>query len=225
VNEQMRLEKEGAMAGGRSPMSEGDVAKGNGGTVATETLASPERRRLLGAALAAGIGTSLLKPVPAASAEARNARPQQGDRFVFATGEREGTEITPADLTVDNPQVLAWPIDPATKARRDASRLAQVLLVRLDPASLDESTKAHAAEGIVAYSATCTHAQCPVTGWNAEKHVFHCQCHQSEYDPRQDGKVVFGPAPRALPALPLKIEDGAVLAAGTFLGRVGAGSA
>jgi rieske iron-sulfur protein len=211
-------------------MSERYAATGSeGGTSGRSApagaLASPERRQFLRAALAAGVGTSLLESFPAAAVEQRNARPQPGDRFVFASGEREGSEIAPEDLTVGGPQVLAWPIDPTTKARRDASRLAQVLLVRLDPANLDEATRTHAADGIVAYSATCTHAQCPVTGWNAEKRVFHCQCHQSEYDPRQDGKVVFGPAPRALPALPLKLEDGAVVAAGTFIGRVGAGSA
>jgi Rieske Fe-S protein len=48
-----------------------------------------------------------------------------------------------------------------------------------------------------------------------------CPCHNSEFDPRNGADVVFGPAPRPLPALPLKIADDTLVAAGTFLGRVG----
>jgi rieske iron-sulfur protein len=180
----------------------------------------PDRRALLTGALAAGLAATFPCKI-ADAAPPQNARPQPGDRFAFLSGDKAGEEIKPDDLAQDAPQVLAWPIDPQTKARRDASRLAQVLLVRLDPASLDETTKSHAADGIVAYAATCSHAQCPVNGWNAEKKTFRCQCHNSEYDPREDGKVVFGPAPRPLPALPLKIENGQLVSAGTFLGRVG----
>jgi len=75
--------------------------------------------------------------------------------------------------------------------------------------------------GVVAYSANCTHALCPVTGWKAERQLLWCPCHNSEFDPRNGADVVFGPAPRPLPALPLKITGDALTAAGTFLGRVG----
>jgi len=47
-------------------------------------------------------------------------------------------------------------------------------------------------------------------------------CHNSEYDPRQSAEVVFGPAPRRLPALPVKIADGALTVAAGFIGKVGA---
>jgi rieske iron-sulfur protein len=176
------------------------------------------RRAFVRAALAAGIVGALPRGARAAGPIAR---PQEGDRFVFFTGDRVGAEIKPEDLVEGARQILAWPIDPGTRAPRDASRLNQVILIRLDPASVDEPTRGRAAEGIVAYSATCTHAQCPIAGWNAEKKVFHCNCHNSEFDPRLGGKVVFGPAPRPLPALPLKIEDGALVANGGFIGRVG----
>jgi rieske iron-sulfur protein len=63
------------------------------------------------------------------------------------------------------PQVLAWPKEPKTNVVRNGSRLNQVLLLRLNPDSLDDQTLPRAANGIVAYSAICTHAQCPVTGW------------------------------------------------------------
>lgn len=184
----------------------------------------PARRAVLIAGLAAA-GLPFAENAAAQKAAAppppQNARPQEGDRFVFVSGDRQGAEVRPDDLPAGGPSVIVWPVDRKTETVRDGSRLNQVLLVRLDPASLDDETRSRAAEGIVAYSATCSHAQCPVTGWGAERKVFHCACHQSEYDPSHGARVVGGPAPRPLAALPLRIEDGALAAAGTFIGRVG----
>ena len=202
---------EGAAEGGRIEAPESRL-------IAGEETCSCDRRAVLKTAVAVGVAASLPS---GAQASPRMARPQPGDRFVFAVGEKSGTEIKPEDLSSGAQQVLAWPIEPETRALRDGSRLNQVVLVRLEPGSLDEVTRGRAAEGIVAYAASCTHALCPVTGWKDDKKVFSCQCHASEFDPRQGGKVVFGPAPRPLPALALKIEDGALVAGGTFIGRVG----
>ena len=188
--------------------------------VSSESGCDCTRRTFIKLALVAGAGLSL-DATAAGESEVANARPQAGDRFVFAEPDHEGVEVTPADLSAGGPQVQAWPMDSTSKTVRSGSRLNRVLLVRLDPTSLDEQTRTHAAEGIVAYSAVCTHAQCFVTGWNGERQVLHCPCHQSDYDPRHNAKVVAGPAPRALPALPLKIVDGVLTAAGPFLGRVG----
>jgi rieske iron-sulfur protein len=175
--------------------------------------------------LQAGVATAIGLLPRAGRAESddpkRMMRPQAGDLLVHAGGDHEGTEIAASDIKPDQQPVLAWAMDPATKLPRDGSRLNQVLLIRLDPSSLGPQTKPHAAEGLVAYSAICTHAQCPVTGWIVDKQVLHCPCHQSEYDPRQDGKVVAGPAPRPLAALPLKINDGKPQVAGGFIGKVG----
>jgi rieske iron-sulfur protein len=187
----------------------------------SESCCDCTRRTFIKLALVAGAGLSL-DAAAAGESEAANLRPQAGDRFVFAESDHEGVEIKPADLSVGGPQVQAWPMDSASKTVRSGSRLNRVLLVRLDPTSLDENTRVHAAEGIVAYSAVCTHQQCFVTAWSQEQQVLHCPCHQSDYDPRHNAKVVAGPAPRALPALPLKIVDGVLTAAGPFLGRVGA---
>jgi Rieske Fe-S protein len=51
--------------------------------------------------------------------------------------------------------------------------------------------------------------------------MYKCPCHDSEFDPADAAKVIGGPAPRRLPALPLKITDGYVVVAGAFSGRVG----
>ena len=152
-------------------------------------------------------------------------RPQKGDLLVFSEGDREGQLITAADLPRGGPPVYAWPKDPNTSVVRSASRLNEILVIRLDPAELDEQTRARAVDGIIAYSAICAHAGCPVTAWvksdAGEKEVFKCMCHNSEYDPRTGAQVVFGPAPRRLAALPLALADNSLSVAGNFIGKVG----
>jgi len=153
-------------------------------------------------------------------------RPQKADILVFSEGEHAGEIIKPQDLKPGGPPVRAWPKDPKTSVIRKGSRLNEVLVVRLDPAELDDETRARSADGIVAYSIICAHAGCPVTAWvkgaEGDKDVFKCVCHNSEYDPRQSAQVVFGPAPRRLAALPLAIADGSLTVAATFVGKVGA---
>ena len=48
-----------------------------------------------------------------------------------------------------------------------------------------------------------------------------CPCHDSEFDPADNGQVTDGPARRRLAALSLDIGDGRLIAGGSFLGRVG----
>jgi len=152
-------------------------------------------------------------------------RPQKGDVLVFSEGDKEGKLITAADLPAGGPPVHAWPKDPKTSVVRSASRLNEILIIRLDPAELDDKTRERAVDGIIAYSAICAHAGCPVTAWVksdvGDKEVFKCMCHNSEYDPRAGAQVVFGPAPRRLAALPLALADGSLTVAGNFIGKVG----
>lgn len=187
----------------------------------------PARRALLATALV-GCATLVMSEHVRAQNDAPGSdeRPQKADLLVFADGNREGQLIAPADVPLGGPPMLAWPMDPQTKVVRSGSRLNQLLVVRLDPADLDDDTRPRAAEGILAYSAVCSHAGCAVTTWvkaeNGDKEVFKCPCHNSEYDPRQSAQVVFGPAPRRLAALPLTIADQSIRVAAAFIGRVGA---
>lgn len=189
-----------------------------------EELQHPARREFLRAALAASMGLPLAGPSLAEEEKpGADEHPQPGDAFAFAEGDRAGQPVGLADIPLGGPPIQAWPLDPKSKVVRDGSRLNQVLLLRLDPASLDEDTRSHATEdGIVAYSAICAHAGCPVTGWVTDqgKQVLKCFCHNSEYDPRQNAEVVFGPAPRKLAALPVKVTGGTLTVAGKFIGKV-----
>jgi Rieske Fe-S protein len=179
------------------------------------------RRTVLKAALGLGMGLPFLDVAVAQTADPKKARPQEGDRFVFQSGEKEGKIVTPADLSLGGPPIITYPMDPQTKVVRKGSRLNLVLLVRLDAAELAEATRARAAEGIVAYSAFCTHEGCLVSEWDEETQAIGCECHLAEFDPRDGARVIQGPAPRRLAALPLKIADGVLMAAGGFAGRVG----
>jgi rieske iron-sulfur protein len=179
------------------------------------------RRSVLQAALGTSLGLLLPEVAIAQAANPRNARPQDGDRFVFAGGERKGIMVTLADLPAGGPPVAAYPQDPGNGIVRDGSRLNQVLLIRLDPAELTDATRARAVQGIIAYSAICTHTGCDSWAWENEKKLLKCPCHDSEFDAKDGARVANGPAPRRLAALPLKIIDGVVMAAGNFAGRVG----
>jgi Rieske Fe-S protein len=153
----------------------------------------------------------------------RRARPQANDRLVFAGGDRKGQLVTLADLPAGGPPLTAYPMDPSAKVVRDDSRLNQVLVVRLDPNRLNGDTRTRAAEGIVAYSASavCTHTGCDQWEWQPASSTIKCPCHFSEFDLKDSARVLNGPAPRRLPALPLKVVDGAPMVAGGFVGRPG----
>jgi Rieske Fe-S protein len=148
-------------------------------------------------------------------------RPQPGDVLVKLGAAADPKPLAPGDLPLGGPQVLAWPMDPASKTVRDGSRLNKVLLLRLAPDGFDAATRARSADGIVAYSAICPHAGCDVSQWLAQAQRLECPCHFSQYDPKAGGKVVGGPTPRPLPALPLKSADGRLVVAKPFTSRVG----
>jgi rieske iron-sulfur protein len=178
----------------------------------------PTRRDVLAAAPIA-FGMTLVLP-SAATAQGANERAKVGDVFVPIDGGGHGP-IEPRDVPIGGPPIFAWPMEPATRLVRNGSRLNKVLLLRLDPATLEGATRDHAADGVVAYTAICPHTGCDVTDWLAEPKLLECSCHNSQYNPRADGALVAGPAPRALPALPLKIADGKLMVAKPFTSRVG----
>jgi rieske iron-sulfur protein len=179
------------------------------------------RRDSLKALVGAGLGLQGFgREVLAADAGAL-APPREDDLLVYAFGDRAGAPIRAEDLKVNTRQVFAWAMEPGTGLIRNGTRLNQVVVVRLDPAALAAETAAKAAGGVVAYSGVCTHTGCDVTDWNAEFNRFQCPCHESQFDPGDGARVVGGPAPWQLAALPLKTSEGLLAVAGGFAGRVG----
>jgi ubiquinol-cytochrome c reductase iron-sulfur subunit len=106
-----------------------------------------------------------------------------------------------------------------------------LVLVRLpkDRIDLPPDLAGYDAEGIVAYSKICTHAGCAIAMYRAPlfapdepSPALVCPCHYSTFDPATGGKVLFGPAGRPLPMLPLEIDGrGNLRAKGNFDGPVG----
>ncbi|MGN6798488.1 MAG: ubiquinol-cytochrome c reductase iron-sulfur subunit, partial [Gaiellaceae bacterium] len=105
---------------------------------------------------------------------------------------------------------------------------APIVVVRLPLAEIRDR-KDWAPRGIVAFSKICTHAGCAVALYRKPtfaavepRPALVCPCHYSTFDPAAGGKVLFGPAGRPLPQLPLTIDRaGHLRAAGTFSGPVG----
>lgn len=108
---------------------------------------------------------------------------------------------------------------------------APLVVVRLEPDALELPSEraGWAPGGILAYSKTCTHAACAIALYRtplfeptSPRPALVCPCHYSTFDPATGGTVLFGPAGRPLPQLPLLVDArGHLRAAGGFSGPVG----
>ena len=100
-----------------------------------------------------------------------------------------------------------------------------IIIVRMDP---DDITPAKGREkwtvdGIICYSKICTHVGCPISLYERTTHHVLCPCHQSTFDLADHAKVVFGPAARPLPQLPIEVdEEGYLVAQSDFTEPIGA---
>ena len=178
------------------------------------------RRQVLGGMCSLGFSLPGMKEANAQDA-ALMLPPQVNDLVAYAYGDKAGQPVSATDLDVESKQVFAFALDPVSGMMRNGTRMNQLLLIRLDPASLSAETAARSANGLVAYSGVCSHTGCDVTDWNDEFKRFQCPCHESQFDPTNGAKVVGGPAPWQLAALPLKEIDGKLAVAGEFQGRLG----
>ncbi|MDA8438849.1 MAG: Rieske 2Fe-2S domain-containing protein [Propionibacterium sp.] len=135
-----------------------------------------------------------------------------------------GRPIRAADVSIGSvthviPDGLDKTADPLNEKAK-----AIVLLVRLDPRDLHEAPDrvGWSHEGIVAYSKICTHVGCPVALYEQQTHHLLCPCHQSTFDVANGAKVVFGPAKRPLPQLPITVDtEGYLVAQSDFHEPVG----
>ena len=105
-----------------------------------------------------------------------------------------------------------------------AKSKAAVVVVRMEPEDITPGPGREnwSVDGIVCYSKICTHVGCPISLYERTTHHLLCPCHQSTFDLSDAGKVIFGPAARALPQLPLEVDDeGYLVARSDFTEPVG----
>lgn len=187
------------------------------------------RRTVLKNAIGATLGLTMARTAGLAQAagfvqdDPASSRPQPSDLLVRVS-DSAATPLKASDVHA-GPPIAAWAMDPATRTVRSGSRFNQLLVLKLDAATLSAETQARAADGIVAYTIICTHSGCDVEEWIADGRLLFCGCHSSSFDPKDGARVVDGPAPRGLPALPLRVVDGALVVAAPFTEKVGFESA
>jgi len=179
------------------------------------------------------IGALVLTPIPAialfrdlAPASEPNAllKHTMWEAGKRLTRDPSGTPIKASDVTYGS----AFHVIPEglneSKDRLEEKAKAAVLLMRLRPEDLNESADraGWSYNGIVAYSKICTHVGCPVALYEQQTHHLLCPCHQSQFDVANHCEVIFGPAKRALPQLPISIDsEGYLVAQSDFLEPVG----
>jgi quinol---cytochrome c reductase iron-sulfur subunit len=174
-------------------------------------------RMLVGAAGAFGL--ALIFPI-------RSLGPSPG-RALFQTAWRKGKRVV--DDTGAPVRVDTLPVDGVVTVFPEGfvgNANAQAILVRVnaDTLQLPEGRGDWAPDGNVCYSKICTHAGCPVGLYLASYHQLQCPCHQSAFDVLDGASVVFGPAARPLPQLPMEADaDGFLVARGDFSAPVGPG--
>jgi ubiquinol-cytochrome c reductase iron-sulfur subunit len=136
-----------------------------------------------------------------------------------------GTPIKASDLEIGDlvnaePEVLfatdseGNPVMEGVELQVTKSKAAVVLL-RMDPEDIipGKGRENWTVNGIVCYSKICTHVGCPISLNERTTHHLLCPCHQSTFDLADSGKVIFGPAGRHLPQLPLAVDDAGYLVA------------
>jgi ubiquinol-cytochrome c reductase iron-sulfur subunit len=136
----------------------------------------------------------------------------------------QGRGIRPEDLTVGT-LVSASPAAVLTAGDQanNMMSLSAILLVRMNTADIKSQQEIDwGYEGIVAFSKICTHVGCPVQLYEQQTHHMLCPCHQSTFDLSDNGRVIFGPAARSLPQLPITVNaDGYLVAKSGFDQPVG----
>ena len=162
-----------------------------------------DRRQMLGV-----MATGVMSTWPIVSSNAR--ADTVALQLVDADAESDFKPLRPSDLKPGKP-LLVYPFDVKTASPKNESRLNKLILIRLAEDQMTPETKARSASGVVAYSGICTHQGCEVKTWIAKESALACYCHASKFALLDSAKVISGPAPRPLPAVPLTL-DGEFLA-------------
>ena len=100
---------------------------------------------------------------------------------------------------------------------------AAIILVRMAPNEIvSQQGEGWDYQGVLAFSKICTHVGCPIALYEQRTHHLLCPCHQSTFDLADSGNVVFGPAARHMPQLPITLdEEGYLVAQSDFQEPIG----
>ncbi len=110
--------------------------------------------------------------------------------------------ITPADFDSSGGMITVVP--EGYQDNDEELAKATSIIIKMEPGQLKAPTNLNwTVDNIVAYSKICTHVGCPAALYEQTTHRILCPCHQSTFDATQGATVIFGPAPRPLPQLPI----------------------
>ncbi|HWG99571.1 MAG TPA: Rieske 2Fe-2S domain-containing protein [Pilimelia sp.] len=124
---------------------------------------------------------------------------------------KDGSPIRPEEVSVGG-QITVFPGVPGGATNRHADSPTLLIHLRGEDAdalraNLDEINRGSMFGNFVAYSKICTHAGCPASLYEQQTNRLLCPCHQSQFLITDNAKPVFGPATRALPMLPITVND------------------
>ena len=184
------------------------------------------RRSLIGAMAALGLPVVILLgdlgPLPG----------NKSAHTIWRRGIRIANDVTfeplrPEDLEL-GALVNAVPLNledlPEGADRNNARAKSAVILIRMEEGDFRTlpDRRNWGVDGILCYSKVCTHVGCPINLYEQVARQVLCPCHQSTFDLADSGRVVFGPAARSLPQLPIMVDaDGFLVAQSDFTEPVG----
>lgn len=215
----------------RPDRTAGSSLKGESNEVADEIegeAGTISRRKLLGmAGTAAGVGIGAATVIPLASLGPATSG------VLYPSPWKDGVRlIDEQERPVTRSMLETGSTVTAFAEGSDHRELASsVAVVRVDPAMLElpEDRADWAPDGFMAFSRICPHAQCavgvfryPLDPENGPGPALVCPCHYSTFDVNRGGKVIFGPASRDLPQLPIRFEGELLVAAGDLSEAAGA---
>ncbi|GAA0325068.1 Rieske (2Fe-2S) protein [Actinoallomurus spadix] len=179
------------------------------------------RRSLLLASAPLGLLPILLLrdlgPLP--KTKLRHTSWKKGTRLVV---DGTGQPLKPSDF--NSPGGIITVIPEGAEDNLDELAKATVLLINVpeDQLKVKKGRENWNVGGIIAYSKICTHVGCPAALYEQTTHHILCPCHQSTFDALDGAKVIFGPAARPLPQLPLGVDsEGYLIAMSDFHEPVG----
>jgi len=140
------------------------------------------------------------------------------------------TPIRPGDFS--SPGGMITVVPDGLQDDLNALAKAAVIIIKFAPGQIEFTPKQSPVPGkvvenwtvdnIVAYSKICTHVGCPAALYEQTTHHILCPCHQSTFDATRGAQVIFGPATRALPQLPMATDaEGYLVARHDFTEPVG----